>query len=594
MLLAHHIHAQVESVEYFPKGPLALGKGVTSSFPLTEHFECIDYDRNHVRPLDTRNTLTTAMRISIVNSSKELQKIIGVSAKMAAHVAFLKKFQFAALSGDGSFKQIKDFTESSVALVISIEANYGRYELEPKNGSDELQLKPKYQALLDNGDYKTFVKMCGTHFIKRENRRGYVMAILKISNLTKEQKRSLSTSLRLSRTLNAYQVPQQQPYDQTQYSPTDGSSSPVPQGSPVSSVYQIPYNQVQNVQNGIGLGVDQFLKQAKETNGTLDIQLTTGAGGGIENQSSLFDSENIEFKDLLKALSQYMKSFKIDPSMVDAPSTNADGTVSTASGAQALPGYPAEYFLMSYELYGLPKKYLEEINNDLLEDIYYRYVSALSNQELIKTKLDELNPVSQGATFSKLSTLQMQYQNYINVLWNLAQKILAKENVDYKELPIAPNYDFKEISLGANIRKALFVCESVDGINCGTSINAWNRENKWTAYFQLKGTIGAPDELKQLSVQQINDKDEVISTLAVLNPGDDQPKASLSLDGNFSIRFGELTQQKNVKAYKELRKKLPRFQLVLTRDDGSEIKVPVPTISLEGQHMSQEQVVKVE
>ena len=183
----------------------------------------------------------------------------------------------------------------------------------------------------------------------------------------------------------------------------------------VGMFFRLPYQQATR-QPGLSLGVDNFIKAAKEINGTIEISLTARGGGGMSAQTLIFENTEDgtpDFKGLMNTIAQYLKSYKID--QVSDPSA-VDGSVAANPGSykNVLPGAPAEYFLASYELYGLPKsKSREVINNDLLEEVYYLYVAAIGSLNLVNAQMDLVDPSLESETFDQLRKTKSEYEKYI-------------------------------------------------------------------------------------------------------------------------------------------------------------------------------------
>jgi len=558
------LNAQIEKVLWFPESPIHMGKGVTKAFPLTAHFSCMDAKLDEFTSIDSKNSVETSMFIRLVTNTKEMHTMLGLSATLSAHATFLNQSPLSALTGSASYKQSKEINETSIALVIVANADFGSFKLKSnEDGNPNVSLRPEFQYMLENKQYGEFLKKCGTHFVEKQRRKGFVMAVLNFSNLTKEQKKELSASL----TLGDGTIPTKPETEET-----DPEAKP-PKETKDSVTYKVPVTRSLITPSSVSLGIDQFLKQVKKYDATIDIKFITRGGGGLGSQTDIFKEPNIEndsitFKGLMALMSQYLESFKRDPSDL------------------SMPGAPAEYFLFSYELYGLPASRIVEIDNDLLQEIYYLYLAGESNRGLIESKIEELDPINSEKAYLKATKIKTSFDNYLNKLWQFAQKILKKQPVNMTEIPAAPKYNLREIGLVFDIANSSFVCESVNGVACGVKADLWNINNQWNSSFVISGNLGVIDHLKQLTLKQLGVKGEVVHTVLTINPGEDLGYASIKPDGSFSLKFGKLTQINNYSLYQQFRKTSPVFEVILLDKDGTERKYIVQNFSLVGKHLN--------
>ncbi len=247
-----------EVIGWYPNSGIALGKGVSKSFPLKEFQTCVSFNTKTIRPLDALNSVKTKMKISLVTNTKEMHQALGISGRVGANMAFITKIPLGDLSAQAGMEQTKDISDSSIALVISAEADYGRYELDPVDLEQGLVLKTKFQQLLDQRNAASFMQLCGTHFVIRERRRGAVNAIIKITDLTKSKKRKLQASLQLG-------TPASQSSNPT--NPEVGNNNLYANTTPAFQ------GSSSNVPVSIGLGVDNFLKRPKNRGEVLKSNL---------------------------------------------------------------------------------------------------------------------------------------------------------------------------------------------------------------------------------------------------------------------------------------------------------------------------------
>lgn len=613
--------AQVDKLNWSKDISIGLGKGVVKNFPIQKRFNCFDMRNAVYKSIDnvgTNGAVESNLSISIVTSRKELDNILGVSGKVAAHTSFskvLEKFGMPAVSLSGGFGK-KDFVdESSLALVVSLESDYGRYEVTQSNG-EELELKQEYKDMLSDGRYDEFLKKCGTHYVSQENRTGRVTAIIKITNLTKEKKIQLAASLNLSKTLNQYQpLPNPQGTGGTIY---DQNGNPIPQnqGPAGGYIFKSPFEQDAQ-RPGLSLGIDNFLKSAKDVNGSIEISISAKGGGGIADHTKIFENaeaQTVNFKGLMDTVAQYAKSFRVYPSPNDMDqstggSFDANGNP-VAGGSNAttgtgdtynkvLPGSPTSYYLTSYEIYGLPKSKTKDIiNNDLLEEVYYLYMGGLGTLRMVESQLDLADASMENEVYSQLYTHKLIIEKYLKELIDIAKAILDKDfNNDptFESLPEKPAMKVQDLILSLVFSKKSLVCSNKDTspssstISCGTKANFWTSGSYplWKAYYEVEGKVGAPHLLESIILREVNSKTGLSGDqLLILKPGDSLSDGSLDSKGNFKLTFKVMDQNKGIPDYIKARNNEHKFEVILKAVDGSEKVYSISDIGLVGKHMS--------
>lgn len=611
-LLSLPIMAQIDKLGWHPDTKISLGKGITKSFPLAQHFDCLDTSNAVYRSLDhigRSESVTTNMKIQIVTDNRELDSILGISGSLAAHTSFgvLEKFDMPAIRLGAGYGKRDTLKENSVALVITVEADYGRYEMKQRNG-DDLELKQKYQALLDSKQYDLFVKQCGTHVVTQENRKGLVSAVIKVSNLTKEKKNQLAASLQLSSTLNQYQAPPSNSGMDRFGRPGrdfDDQNDPNAQQGPGGNHDPLYFDSYKNARQGVSIG-GQFLKTAMDLKGNIEISMVTRGGGGLGAQSKIFELASATgsdgtptFAGLMATIDFYLQSFKVISKDIG---TSGESAPAEAPNYDVLPGAPADYLLTSYELYGLPtSKAREVVNNPMLEEIYYLYVAALGKYETILKELDKVDDSLEGSEpVEKLMQAKIKYEQFIRALWDNAKNILDKNESNdptYETLPAKPKVNYEELVLGAAVTKAAMVCEANGTYYCGIKASLWQQGGMslWKTHFQIEGKISAPQLLQTLILKQVDPISGVATQqLISLHPGDNLGFAFLGSDGKFLMNFSPLEQlkSKNQEQYVQYRQRMARFEIILVDKEGTEKKIPVTNVVLEGRHLTAEQMSK--
>lgn len=86
--------AQIDKLGWSPDLVVELGKGVTESFPLNNHFKCFDMSKAVYKSIDgvgLNGAVSSDMKISLVTNKKELDNILGISGKVSATLLLLKR-----------------------------------------------------------------------------------------------------------------------------------------------------------------------------------------------------------------------------------------------------------------------------------------------------------------------------------------------------------------------------------------------------------------------------------------------------------------------------------------------------------------------
>lgn len=618
-------YAQIDKIGWSKDVSMKLGRGVTKSFPLNKHFSCFNEAGSVYQSTDRvglSGSVASEMKIAIVNDKKTLDQVIGISGQLSAHTTFsklLEKLGTPAVSlGFGAGKK-DSMDESTLALVINVESDFGRYELSQKNGQ-ELKLRTVFQDMLDEGRYNEFMQKCGTHYIAQENRGGRITAVIKISQLSKDKKKQLALSLSFKKTLNPYQGSsnQQQNQDNSYYDPNGDQQNP--NNDPNNPyIFRMPYDQAIK-QPGLSLGLDNFLTAAKEANGTIEISLIARGGGGMAEQTLLFDNATTDnlltVNGLLQTIGQYLKSYRLgpnsEPSNPEDPDSNDTSNVdateaSDSSYKNVLPGAAVDYYLASYDLYGLPKaKAREVVNNDLLVEVYYLYVAALGSLELVTKQLELIDPNIESAAFNQLSTAKAQYQKYVEKLWDIARDILDNDlnnDPSYETLPALPALKVEDLFLSLTFNKTSLECVSsktksktgsLTPINCGTKASSWSASGAplWRSQFVVEGKVGSPHLLESMVVRELDSvSGSVVEQLLILVPGDNLSYGSIDKNGNFKLNFKELEQIRGYDEYVKARKNLVKFEIMLKGTDGTEKVYPLKSFNLTGAHIKHEKLI---
>ncbi|MDH4466625.1 MAG: hypothetical protein QE271_01090 [Bacteriovoracaceae bacterium] len=542
-----------EVIGWYPNSGVSLGKGVSKSFPLKEYQSCVSYNPKTIHPLDANNSVNTKMKISLVTNTKEMHKALGISGRIGANLAFISKLPLGDIGAQFGTEKSQDISDSSIALVISAEADYGRYELEPVDNEEGLILKAKFKQLIDQGNYKNFMQQCGTHFVIRERRRGAVHAIIKVSDLTKSKKRKLQASLQLGNT--------NEPDAEVDPNNIYPASKPAFQGS--SSV-KIPAS--------VSLGIDNFLKEAKESDGTVEIEFTTDGGGGLENQTDLFEEGKITFEGLLKTTAKYLSSF----SRVNLPEQNE--TTNYAN----LPGAPYQYHIVPYSLLGVNLNY-SNVNYSQLEELYYLMIGAYSNKEILKTIIEDLTPTESPESFQYVSKKITEISTYMTKINALADKIISGKSIEPSEIPTLPPVDLATVLPQATLLQSDFLCEvSGENASCGKSASGWSSQ-KWTAYVKIAGKISNAFQAKSVNIYKVTNgmRGNPIYTIV---KSSETGFMYFRSSGEFSIAFNKMQQGKDEALYQQYRSAMPNYEVTIIDVNGKSMDTKEINLALRGPH----------
>lgn len=181
-------------VPFNPDRVQALGLGYDALDKEDRGIECIE---KNVIDLDTATNLSSKMSSTLVTSHRELLRTMDIGMNMSADMSFAELF-----SAEGSFSAHYHKTfklkEDEISFVLYLSQDYGRKAIVNP------VLKPSYQALIDNKDYDTFRELCGTHYYNMKQNKSYVVAMIKISGLSKETKESIDASYSSTMEMDAF------------------------------------------------------------------------------------------------------------------------------------------------------------------------------------------------------------------------------------------------------------------------------------------------------------------------------------------------------------------------------------------------------
>jgi hypothetical protein len=286
LLSSLNVMAEDLSFKYDPDLSIRLGAGVDELRPLVKKLDCL-MDTSGVQADSTDGVVSTAFSMKVIESYTDLINELNMDTKIAASVKF--GGYSASASVESKFDEYGKDTDHSIIIMIKAESLNGRKMLK-----DDSALKPVYESLIAQGNHKEFMRRCGTHYIDSEVHKSVVVAMIKVSDLSNESKKTIERTYKASLEDNS------------------GSS----QGS-VSVEHHFK----------------KFMSKTSKL-GKVSMEIFGLGGGGIKTLSGLMNNfDRSDLKSIMQGLSHYVEGFD--------PSKSA----------------PVSYSAKSYELHGLVKPY---------------------------------------------------------------------------------------------------------------------------------------------------------------------------------------------------------------------------------------------
>lgn len=239
---------------YSESTPYRIGRSHDVNFPLSRKENCL------IEETPIWSTVDQGVG-TISYDAKFLQKREELTEKMSIDLKLAAKAKFKLVSGEAKFdnKLTKEFAgfSDSINYLIQAKYNYGEKELlDPK-------LKPKYQAMIDSGDYQGFIKKCGTHFAVAARYGVEINVLMKIVKLSRDEKKNIKSKLNVS----------------LKYGPVEGSLD------------------------------TEFVKDYNEIKKSTESYLKVDTIGGPDKNFQAFGDTN-DLKGLLAAIKTYMGGIK--------------------------------------------------------------------------------------------------------------------------------------------------------------------------------------------------------------------------------------------------------------------------------------------
>lgn len=286
LLTSLNVFAEDLSFNYDPNLSIKLGAGVDELQPRDKKLACLT-DTTASQADSTEGVVNTTFSMKVIENYSELINELNLDTKISASAKFGSTEAKASI--DSHFDEYGKDTDHSFTIMIKAESLNGRKML-----NDDSSLKPMAEALLAQGNHREFIKRCGTHYIDSEIRKSVVVALIKVSDLSRESKKTIEKTFKASLDYNG------------------GTSS-----ASVSTEQHFK----------------KFMSKTSKL-GSVTVEIFGLGGGGIKTLSGLMNNfDRTDLKSIMQGLSQYVEGFD--------PSKSA----------------PVSYSAKSYELHGLVKPY---------------------------------------------------------------------------------------------------------------------------------------------------------------------------------------------------------------------------------------------
>jgi hypothetical protein len=382
LLATLNVLAEDLSFKYNPDLSIRMGAGVDELRPLEKRLTCLN-DTSSVQVDSADGVVQTTFSMKVIDSYTELINELNMDIKVAASIKF--GGNSASASVESKFDEYGKDSDHSFTVMIKAESLNGRKML-----SDDSALKPSFETLLTQGKHEEFIKKCGTHYIDSEVRKSVVVAMIKVSNLSSESKKTIEKTFKAS------------------FENNSGSS----QGS-LSDEHHFK----------------KFMSKTSKL-GTVSMEVFGLGGGGIKTLSGLMNNfDRNDLKAIMLGLSQYVEGFD--------PSKSA----------------PVSYSAKSYELHGLIKPYQMGNYWDNLSKAYLLHAKnefRLEQLQMIVENGNRNHDYNNYYTF-RWQEVSMQQQELKKVIEACFKKLECNSVPEVKEIPVLwPQDAITETSLNAS------------------------------------------------------------------------------------------------------------------------------------------------
>ncbi len=527
----------------------------------------------------------TKFELKFIENTEELHDILSISGIVGANIKFLKgKIPGGKL--EGSYNKETSVSKTSLNLVLKVRSNFGRQML----ADPEFNLKEKYQALLDQGEFKKFEKYCGSHFVYMQRREGTVSAIFTIENLTEEEKLSIKAAIEVG-------IPPEGSWDDDTWEPTDDDKKndddddddeeklfdklKKRKGKTLSGSKKRRSNPPGGVKIGARLSLDNFLKSAKKIGkkATLTFHATGGKGlSGLSQLTSQFDGSGESLTGVLSGIGYYLEQYTFH----SAP--------------------PVEYYLYPYFDF---EAFEEEIDHALLEYVYYKFMDAESTMKSIIKKLKTLDPTGEEAKY-----LQSKFEEFDSIrdqLWDQGQMIMNNKNksdntpLTIMDVPQIPDINFNLFSPKVINAKYIFDCYSKwDASSCGTPSRSFPNlpTYYWEANLEISMTVDKLEKVKAATLYIKFSNEEAVK-VGTVKKGYfiENDAGEMHFDeetGDISFLVGKMTQKKNRELYVKSIDSPPIVLVKIEKTTGGSVDQYFENYTLNGKHLKYKRNSKID
>lgn len=185
LITAHSVFGSLD-ILHTPGMKIGLGGNVNINFPFEKKERCLKPQKGLWTQVD-QGALKLSWSSQSVSSHRDLDE------KLNRNITLLAKAKFKLISFDGKYENslTKNFKSTKDTLNYLVHAfyDYGQKEIE------DVQLKERYQKLLDEGRFNEFIHRCGTHFVQSTHQQAAVSMLIKTESLNSTEMRKIVNSL---------------------------------------------------------------------------------------------------------------------------------------------------------------------------------------------------------------------------------------------------------------------------------------------------------------------------------------------------------------------------------------------------------------
>ncbi len=165
---------------------LGLGGNLNLNFPFQKKERCLQAQDGVWTQVNT-GALYLNYDSSLVKSHRDLDSRLNIDVTLEAKAKF-KVFSFDK-KFESSIKHKYKSTKDSLSYLVNAHYDFGQKEIE------EVVLKPRYQKLLDEGNYQEFIRRCGTHYVQSTHQKAMANLLITSDSLNKTEMNHVIASL---------------------------------------------------------------------------------------------------------------------------------------------------------------------------------------------------------------------------------------------------------------------------------------------------------------------------------------------------------------------------------------------------------------